>query len=207
MIYEFRTYTLIPGGVPKALELFEAGYEHRRKYSELTAFWFTEVGALNQIIHVWPYENMEHRTEVRSAAAKDPNWPPAFSKFGLVVDQKAEVFRTAPNSAFVESGTYGPIYEFREYTIKPGAMPELLEIWGNNIHIRTEFSPMTAALFTDVGGLNKFLHIWPYASMDSRAEARKKASTTGKWPPAGEQELIERQSAMLVTPAPFSPLQ
>jgi len=207
MIYEFRTYTLIPGGVPKALELFEAGYGHRRKYSELTAFWFTEVGALNQIIHVWPYENMEHRTEVRSAAAKDPNWPPAFSKFSLVVDQKAEVFRTAPNSAFVEPGTYGPIYEYREYTIKPGAMPKLLEIWGNNIHIRTEFSPMTVALFTDVGGLNKFLHIWPYASMDSRAEARKQASATGKWPPAGEQELIESQSAMLVTPAPFSPLQ
>ncbi|MCE2493764.1 MAG: NIPSNAP family protein [Alphaproteobacteria bacterium] len=207
MIYEFRTYTLTPGAMPKVLDMFAEAYEHRKKYSELVAFWRTEFGPLNQIIHVWPYESAQHREEVRAAAVEDPKWPPGFAQLGLVVDQRAEVFKTAPNSPFAEPGTYGPIYEVREYIIKPGSMPTFLQIWGDNVHIRTAFSPLAAALYSDVGGLNKFLHIWPYESMESRTEARNQASATGQWPPEGELRLIERQSSMLATPAPFSPLQ
>lgn len=47
MIYEFRTYTLTPGAVPQVLELFGDSYKHRKKHSELAAFWFTEIGPLN----------------------------------------------------------------------------------------------------------------------------------------------------------------
>ncbi len=61
MIYEFRTYTLTTGAMSKVLEVFGDAYEHRKKYSELTAFWRTEFGPLNRIIHGWPYENMNHR--------------------------------------------------------------------------------------------------------------------------------------------------
>jgi hypothetical protein len=207
MIYEFRTYNLTPGAVPQVLELFGAGYEHRKKHSELAAFWFTEVGPLNQIIHVWPYESMQHRAEVRDAAIKDPKWDPGLARLGLVKDERSEIFRTAPNSPFMEPGTYGPLYEFRDYTIKSGTMPELLQIWGDNVHIRTAFSPLIAALYSDVGPLNRFIHIWPYESLRHREEVRKQAGASGNWPPKGERELIERQSSMILSAAPCSPLQ
>ena len=57
----------------------------------------------------------------------------------------------------------GPFNEFRDCTIKPGTMPDLLQIWADNVHIRTAFSPLIAALYSDVGPLNRFIHIWPYA--------------------------------------------
>ena len=57
MIYEIRTYDLRPGSVPEVIKRFGEGYEHRTKYSELAAFWYTEIGPLNQIIHIWPYED------------------------------------------------------------------------------------------------------------------------------------------------------
>ena len=73
MIYEVRTYTLQPGGTPT----FEAGFEkslpNRLKYSELGAFWHTEVGPLNQVIHVWPYEDLAHRTDIRAKASQEPD--------------------------------------------------------------------------------------------------------------------------------------
>ena len=31
----------------------------RAKVSPLAAFWHTEVGPLNRVIHVWPYENLD----------------------------------------------------------------------------------------------------------------------------------------------------
>ena len=54
MIYEVRTYTLKPGSVAKFEENFAAALPHREKYSKLGAFWHTEIGPLNQVIHVWP---------------------------------------------------------------------------------------------------------------------------------------------------------
>ncbi|MBH63402.1 MAG: hypothetical protein CL569_13350 [Alphaproteobacteria bacterium] len=207
MIYEFRTYTLTTGAMPKVLEMFGEAYEHRKKYSELAAFWRTEFGPLNRIIHVWPYENMNHRDEVRAATVKDPNWPPGFAQLGLVVDQRSDVFQVAPNSDFAAPGQYGPVYELRDYTMKIGMMPKFLEIWESAIGARKEFSPLTTALYTELGGLNRFIHIWPYEGLEHRAEVRRNALESGKWPPKGGAECVDRQENMILTPAPFSPLQ
>lgn len=207
MIYEFRTYTLTPGSTPKVLEMFGEAYEHRKKYSELAAFWTTEFGPLNQIIHVWPYESMQHRDDVRAEAVKDPNWPPGFAKLGHVVDQKAEILQVAPNCDFLAPGSYGSVYELRDYVIKVSKMPKFLEIWGSAIEARKEFSPLAAALYSELGALQKFIHIWPYQSLEHRAEVRGKAIAGGNWPPKGAREFVERQENMLLTPAPFSPLQ
>ncbi len=55
MIIEMRTYTLKPGNIPTFEERFGSALAIRAKFSKLAAFWHTEVGPLNQVIHVWPY--------------------------------------------------------------------------------------------------------------------------------------------------------
>ncbi|GIT43687.1 MAG: hypothetical protein Ct9H300mP11_16230 [Chloroflexota bacterium] len=64
MIYEVRTYDLKPGAVPQAEEAFAEALPHRKKLSPLAAFWHTEFGPLNQIIHVWGYEDLEERENI-----------------------------------------------------------------------------------------------------------------------------------------------
>ena len=66
MIYELRTYTLKPGTQPTVLGLFETALPHRVARSPLGGFWYTEIGPLNQIVHLWPYESLSHRAEVRN---------------------------------------------------------------------------------------------------------------------------------------------
>jgi hypothetical protein len=69
MIYEIRTYGLKVGSQAEVIKRYGEAYEHRKKYSELTAFFSTEIGPLNEIIHIWGYESLEERTRIRSAAA------------------------------------------------------------------------------------------------------------------------------------------
>ncbi len=76
MIYEVRTYVLTPESVPEFEENFANSLPHREKYSRLAAFWHTEVGPLNQVIHVWPYDSHDDRIRIRAEAGKDPHWPP-----------------------------------------------------------------------------------------------------------------------------------
>ena len=61
MIFEIRTYRLKPGSLAEAEKRFGEAYEIRKKHSELAAFWHTEIGPLNEIVHVWPYQNLEER--------------------------------------------------------------------------------------------------------------------------------------------------
>ena len=41
-----------PGALRKAEKRFGEAYEYRKKYSELAAFWHTDIGPLNEIIHL-----------------------------------------------------------------------------------------------------------------------------------------------------------
>jgi len=74
VIYEQRTYTLHPGKVPEYLQHMKAVLAVREKYSKLVGFWSTEIGELNQVVHIWAYDDLAHRAEVRAAVAKEPEW-------------------------------------------------------------------------------------------------------------------------------------
>ena len=72
MLFEVRTYRIKPRSQPAVLKAFAEGYEARQNYSPLSAFFFTEIGPLNQVIHIWPYEDLAARTRIRAEASKDP---------------------------------------------------------------------------------------------------------------------------------------
>ena len=57
MIYELRTYTLMPGKQGEYLKLNgEIGRKIRGdKYGKLEGYWSTEFGTLNQLVHLWSY--------------------------------------------------------------------------------------------------------------------------------------------------------
>ena len=91
MIYEMRTYTLKIGKVPEYLQLFEEiGLPIILKYSKLVGFWSTEIGDLNQIVHIWEYESLDDRSERRKALYKDQEWTEKFIPLVLPLFEKQE---------------------------------------------------------------------------------------------------------------------
>ena len=205
MIYEVRTYTLKPGFVATFEENFGKALPYREKYSKLGAFWHTEIGPLNQVIHVWPYESVDQRNEIRAEASKDPNWPPANDP-DMYVHQEAEIFPPAPFMRPMGGDqALGNIYEMRIYTYKTGSMGEVLKRWGAAIPYREEFSPLAAGMSSELGGLNKWVHIWPYKDMEERNRIREEASKSPHWPPPTREFLLAQENKLLA-PAAFSPM-
>ena len=205
MIVEMRTYQLKPGSVPIFLERFAEALPLRTQHSPLAAFWYTEVGALNQVIHVWPYESFEARVEARAAALKTPGWPPATRE--LTIEQKSEIYLTAPFSPKLEPRALGGIYEIRSYTLAPGAVPGMIDRWAAKIDERVKLSPLVAAWYSEIGGLNKWVHIWAYKDAAERQKIRAEAVARGIWPPGSPEGTLLKMENMLVVPAPFSPLK
>lgn len=209
MIYEMRTYDLKPRSQPEFVKRFGEAYEKRRQLSELAAFWTTEIGPLNQVIHVWPYKDLNERTSIRAAAIASGNWPPRNAE--LIVNMRSEIMLPWPDSPLLPKGEHGPYFEMRTYTLNPGDQPKVRKAWKEPLPARLKLSPVIALWFSELGALNKFVHIWPYKSLDERMAVRKQAIASGNWPPrigegADHYATVAQETKILVA-APFSPLK
>lgn len=76
MIYEMRTYTTKPGALNAWLKAFEQDRLPilKRNLGQLVAAFTPETGELNQIIHIWAYEDYADREKRRAALWSDPDW-------------------------------------------------------------------------------------------------------------------------------------
>lgn len=204
MIYEFRTYTLHPRSLPEFIKRWTDMIDKRQTYSKLAALWYTEIGPLNQVIHVWPYENALERNKIRAAVVKDKVWPPPTSD--LIAEMRSDIYEPLPFSPALTPANDGPYFEMRTYTLKPGSIAAMAERWKEHLPARIKLSPLTGVLTSDVGGLNQWLHIWAYKSLDQRTEVRKKAVESGIWPPPGGNVTVKQENKILLA-APFSPIK
>jgi hypothetical protein len=201
MIYEFRTYTLRPGTLSHFLQLFAEALPKRERFSQLAAFWHTEIGPLNEVIHVWPYENAHERTRIRAEAVKDGSWPPKTGE--LIVDMRAEIFDRLPFSPDLPPRESGSVFEIRVDTLKPFTIPAMAEQWRRRLEAASEVNALIGLFASDVGVVNQWMHIWAYKSLDERVAIREKMGGQPLCSAQGDS-LVIRQETKLVRPAPFS---
>lgn len=76
MIVEERIYTLQIGCMAQYMKNYE---EHglavqKRILGHLVGYYQSEIGPLNQAIHMWGYENFEERERRRKELFADPDW-------------------------------------------------------------------------------------------------------------------------------------
>ena len=126
--------------------------------SPLAAFFHTEIGPLNQIIHIWPYKDLAEREQIRDEAVKRGIWPPKIGEF--LQEQQTDIFKPLAISPEMKPGNLGPYFEMRTYTLESGELPVLTKAWENAIEERVKVSPVVAVWISEIGGLNKFCHIW-----------------------------------------------
>jgi len=153
MIYEVRTYTLRTGTVPEFEERYAKRLPARLKHSKLGAFWHTDFGPLNQVIHVYPYDDLNQRTAVRTALAKDPERNALPGGQDLIVAQESEIMIPASFMRPLGSRDYGAgnVYEMRTYTYVPGDLPKVLEAWAKAVPAREELSARRPARPAAIG--------------------------------------------------------
>jgi hypothetical protein len=208
MIHEVRTYTLRTGAVAEFEDRFAKRKPLREKHSKLGAFWHTDFGPLNQVVHVWPYADLGERTAVREAMAKDAELNALPGGRDLIGEQHSDIMIPAPFMQPMGSRDFGTgnIYEMRIYTYPPGDLPKVLEAWGKAIGAREKLSPLAACWTSDIGGLNRFVHVWVYRDANERTRIREESRKDGQWPPQSGVRPVRQENKLLI-PASFSPLR
>ncbi|MEX2431593.1 MAG: NIPSNAP family protein, partial [Dehalococcoidia bacterium] len=179
MLYELRTYTLKPNSVPEVEKRFGEALPTRTQYSRLVGFWHTEIGPLNQILHLWAYDSLQQRSEVRQAAAKDPsgNWPPKITEFLETMEN--DILVPGPvNDPLDGPREWGNLYELRMYTYPVGAVRHVMEQFCAQVGGRAKMYPLGGLFMSELGQMNRLYQLWPYKDWDHRDQLRAEYSKT-----------------------------
>jgi hypothetical protein len=206
VIYEMRTYTVKPGAASEYETRFGEAYAAREKYSKLGGMWHTEIGPLNQVIHVWAYESMQQRADTRAAAAKDPSglWPPKTTE--LLVSQEVDILDPiAGMQDWGEPKQWGDVYELRMYTYAPGDAQRVATAFSEAMPARNEIYAVAGIFTSQLGNLNRLYQLFPYKNWAHRDEVRAEFRRSGVWPPHADARPVS-QLVRFLEPAPFSPL-
>lgn len=76
MYYEIRTYRLKNGAIPEYLKVVEEeGIAIQKSHlGHLVGYFYSEVGPINEIVHIWAFASLDERQERRAALMADPAW-------------------------------------------------------------------------------------------------------------------------------------
>ena len=99
MLVELRTYTTHPGKLGEYLALYEAEglAVQKRILGRMVGYYRSEIGALNQVVHLWAYTDLVERAERRQALLADPDFKAYVKKMlPLLVSQESRVLAPAP---------------------------------------------------------------------------------------------------------------
>lgn len=76
MIIDHRTYVTQHGRLQEFIDRYEKmALGVQQHYLErLVGYFVTDIGPLNQVVHLWAYDSLDDRDDRRSRMEKDPAW-------------------------------------------------------------------------------------------------------------------------------------
>ena len=101
MFYEVRTYRLKNGSIPAYLKVVgEEGIEiQQRHLGTLVAYLHSEIGPINEIVHIWAFESLDDRDRRRTSLLADPLWQAFLPKIrDLIEVAENKIMKPAPFS-------------------------------------------------------------------------------------------------------------
>ena len=116
MIYELRTYTVKPGTLGDMIKAASTISRDIRKndYGKLEGYWSTEIGPLNQVLHMWSYNSFDERARLPAELAKNPRWTGEYVPLIRPLLVRQDVRLMSAVRPPVAPASTGNVYELRD---------------------------------------------------------------------------------------------
>lgn len=103
-LIELRTYRLKVEHMPDYLKLTGSpAFEARREASELVGFWTVEMGGMiNTAVHLWAYDDLDHRASVRAELSSNRAFLSYFSTIRPWLETQESVLCSTDHRSLVQ---------------------------------------------------------------------------------------------------------
>jgi len=211
MIYELRTYTLLPGKLGDYLELAvdtEREVFGGDKFGKFEGQWYTEFGTLNQAVILVGYPDLNERDLMGAEPFRSQEWLRFTQKIrSALVAQETKILRAL--LPLKPPAGVGNLYELRTYRTRPGAASEWLEHLKAIMPVRENYSKNVGLWQTQIGQLDEVTHMWAYRDLNDRTAVHAKLKEDREWQAflsKGNPLLLEMKSVVL-SPTPNSAMK
>src|SRR5262249_57762162 len=136
------------------------------------AWWYSELGALNQILLIRSCDDEARLVAQRAAMLQSKN---PFGLAEFIVGMTMDMYVSFPFMPAISPGRFGPIYEVRTYALKPDRLAKTIELWRGSGPRRRTLSPLLAAVCRAPRPAMRVMHILPYATPQERHRRRGEA--------------------------------
>jgi hypothetical protein len=211
MIYELRTYTVKQGTLPEMIRDSATISRPIRgdDYGKLEGYWSTEIGPLNQVMHLWSYADLNERARLRAELAKNQRWTKEYVPLHKDILVRQDIRLLNPVIGPLAPAGTSNVYELRTYRTRPGAVRQWAELMRKALPVREKYSKIVGLWITEAGQLNEACHIWAYRDLNHRAQVRAAAVADPEWQAFLKESapLLDEMHSTILLPAPHSPMQ
>jgi hypothetical protein len=210
MIHEFRRYTIKPGKLASYVETSGSIGRPIRgdRYGKLLGYWSTELGPLNQVVHLWEFSDLAARAAARAGLAKDERWVKEYlPASGPLLDAQENMILVPFDWAPFRPTTGMGVHELRVYHLHPGKVAAYGEVMREALPIREKHSSPVGYWFVDIGPLNTIVHLWGYRDLAHGGVVRRALAADAPWQAAASRlaPLLQSQTATILVPTSYSP--
>ncbi|QDZ18875.1 hypothetical protein HOP50_02g13800 [Chloropicon primus] len=226
-LLEWRTYKIKYEGMGEFMRLTEdAGPLRKALHPGWLGFFTADTGGcLTSVHHIYHYEDMVQRKEVRDKAGTNEDWKKYRVKIGPhVLEQESAIFKPAvkcmdaAGSSLVQDfepeHEDGVMYELRKYQLHPGydSVPRLLDSFAKGLPHKVAADSNSKLVFfgfIDVGMLNTVIEVWRYPSLQASIQARESARKVKEWKECinSVTPSVQHFRTQALFPTTFSPLR
>ncbi|WP_182086328.1 NIPSNAP family protein [Aureimonas sp. ME7] len=200
--YELATLDTVIFGAGKAAPGIQAWAEAGA--GTLLGAFGTDIGTLNRVFLLRGFDSLDTLMGERERALRSDD---PFGCAEHLVRLTMESYRAFDFLPPVETGAFGPVYEFRTYRTKVNGIAPTMDKWQDAVPAREDYSKLTLAMY-GLDGEPRITQIWPYPSLAARSDARARSVADGKWPPKnGPDWLSSDMTSQIAMPLAFSPLR
>ncbi|XP_032788859.2 protein NipSnap homolog 3B [Daphnia magna] len=197
-IYELRTYAIWPQHIKDFLNLTSEEFHLRTAQSKLIGYWTSELGGLNEVVHIWEYDSLEHRAQVRANLAGNAEWIQRY--FAKILPwmsgQQNSVISVIPGIPLSNSIEKG-VYQLQTFATSPDFSPHA----PSPIFKGNKSDHLIGAFKTLHGNLNSAILLWKHSSLTAATNFVSEQMRNDDW-----KHICSGHSKVLV-PHKVSPLQ
>ena len=204
MPYDVSTITVHPAAHPKQVPALGEWLKANPRKGTFLACLVAEIGELNKMLLLHRYDSAADLAADRAAVAESTN---PYGIGDMIDGMSSDTFVQFPFLPAIKPGAYGPIFEIRTYLLRTAGLQPTIAAWEKALPARQKLTPLLTAMYSTTGATVRFMHIWPYPSLEVRAHTRKTAIETGVWPPPGGPGQLITMANAIFLPAPFSPIR
>jgi NIPSNAP len=207
VIYEFSVDTLRPGTVSAYLRETETvGLPARgTDYGLNRGYWVSDFGTLNQVSHLWSYQNHDDRQRSQKKLEANDSWNEYRATVRpWIVRQNIQLLNPLIDLKPPVEG--GGFYELRTYTTQAGMATEWASLF--QAYLSAREAKIVSLWTSEVPTPHQVVHLWHHRDFASRAAERTAIvndPVTKEFFANATPLLVDMQSTLLL-PTSFSPL-